>query len=151
MKLFLQPNGSVWAVGIESDDPKKIKQQVWSFYSHGAIDSAEDVTHLSDKFSYVWTDKERLEKYFLNSSFHKVLNEMPEPKIMTPFGMMENHSYREAKGLGLGARIAHKIKKLAKERMADLLENTDRWWRPHDPTEVYCLGTIKAEKPDKDS
>jgi hypothetical protein len=138
MKLFLQPNGSVWAVGMESDDPKKIEQQVWSFYSHGAIDSAEDVTHLSDRFSYVWTDKERLEKYFLNSSFHKVLNETELCGITL-------------KSLGLGARIAHKIKKLAKERMAELLENTDRWWRPYDPTDVYSLGTIKAEKPDKDS
>jgi len=138
MKLFLQPNGSVWAVGMECDDPKKIEQQVWSFYSHGAIDSADDVTHLSDRFSYIWTDKERLKKYFYNSSYHKVLNDEPVD-VDAP------------RGLGAGARLYHKIKNLAAQRMAELLENTDRWWRPYDPTDVYSLGTIKAEKPDKDS
>jgi hypothetical protein len=151
MKLFLQPNGSVWAVGMESDDPDAIKQQVWSFFHHGAIESSKDFIELSDRFSYIWTDKERLEKYFLNSSYHKVLNEMPKQKVMTPFGVMENHSYREAKGLGMGAKIAHKIKKLARERMAELLENTDRWWRASASTDTYGLGVISAEKPDKDS
>jgi len=140
MKLFLQPNGSVWAVGMECDNPKEIEAQVWSFYAHGAIDSADDVTHLSDRFSYVWTDKERLEKYFYRSSFHKVFNEEPVDLDAPP-----------STTLAEGARLYHKIKNLAKQRMEELLENTDRWWRPHDPTEVYSLGTIKAEKPDKDS
>ena len=63
MKLFLQPNGSQWSVGMQSDNPKEIERQVWSFFTHGAIESVEDVTHLSESFSYIWTDKERLEKY----------------------------------------------------------------------------------------
>lgn len=137
MKLFLQPNGSVWAVGMESDDPDAIKQQVWSFFQHGAIESAKDFIEMSGRFSYIWTDKERLKKYFLNSSYHKVLNEI--------------HSHREIKSLGFGARVAHKIKKMARERMAELLENTDRWWRASASTDTYGLGIISAEKPDKDS
>tara|TARA_R110002051_G_scaffold12537_1_gene43515 strand:+ start:2984 stop:3406 length:423 start_codon:yes stop_codon:yes gene_type:complete len=140
MKLFLQPNGSVWAVGMQSSDPQKIEQQVWSFFSHGAIDSADDVTNLSEKFSYVWTDRPRLEKYFYNSSFAMVFNEEPVNVNATP-----------ADNLGNGARLYHKIKNLAEKRMEELLENTDRWWRPADPNEVYSLGTISAEKPDKDS
>jgi len=140
MKLFLQPNGSQWSVGMQSDNPKEIERQVWSFFTHGAIESVEDVTHLSESFSYIWTDKERLEKYFLRSSHAIVMNETEGEEASPALHPMVK-----------GVRLAHKIKALAKERMEKLLANTDRWWRPRDPSDVHQLGTVKAENLDSDS
>ena len=74
MKLYLQPNGTVWAVGMESDKPEEIEQQFNSFFNHGAIDSTADCIAMSPSFSYIWTTKEKLEKYFLNSSLAKSID-----------------------------------------------------------------------------
>jgi len=53
MKLYLQPNGTVWAVGIETTNAEEKKQQFDSFFNHGAIDSAADLIEMSPTFSYV--------------------------------------------------------------------------------------------------
>ena len=74
MKLYLQPNGTVWAVGMESDKPEEIEQQFNSFFNHGAIDSTADCIAMSPSFSYIWTTKEKLEKYFLNSLSKYLIN-----------------------------------------------------------------------------
>ena len=64
MKLYLQPNGTVWAVGIETQNAEEMTQQFNSFFNHGAIDSTADLIEMSPSFAYIWTTKEKLEKYF---------------------------------------------------------------------------------------
>ena len=78
MKLYLQPNGTVWAVGIETQNSERMEQQFNSFFNHGAVDATADLIEMSPTFSYIWTTKEKLEKYFRNSSLAKVLTDNPE-------------------------------------------------------------------------
>ena len=78
MKLLVQPNGTVWAVGIETENPEEMQQQIYSFYNHGATDSRVDMIEMTPTFSYFWTTKEKLEKYFLNSSLAKILWDNPD-------------------------------------------------------------------------
>jgi hypothetical protein len=131
MKLYLQPNGTVWAVGIESDKPEEITQQFNSFFNHGAIDSTADLNEMSPTFHYIWTTKEKLEKYFRNSSLAKILTDDPEA----------------AKGQKGGAMP--EAEKLAEQRMNDLIH--ERWVHTTPTGEFYTRGTIAAEKIDPDS
>ena len=72
MKLYYQDCGTYIAVAIESDNPEEIELQYNSFYNHSATDG--ELHYMSDRFAYIWTDEERLKKYFLNSSLAKLLN-----------------------------------------------------------------------------
>tara|TARA_B100000519_G_C14173598_1_gene405139 strand:+ start:445 stop:873 length:429 start_codon:yes stop_codon:yes gene_type:complete len=78
MKLYYQDCGTYTAVAIESDDPNEIELQYNSLYNHGATDG--ELHYMSDRFAYVWTDEERLEKYFLNSSLALLLNDSEKYK-----------------------------------------------------------------------
>tara|TARA_A100001037_G_scaffold302905_1_gene335682 strand:+ start:2027 stop:2455 length:429 start_codon:yes stop_codon:yes gene_type:complete len=78
MKLYYQDCGTYTAVAIESDDPREIELQYNSLYNHGATDG--ELHYMSDRFAYVWTDEERLEKYFLNSSLALLLNDSEKYK-----------------------------------------------------------------------
>jgi len=131
MKLYLQPNGTVWAVGIESDKPEEITQQFNSFFNHGAIDSTADLNEMSPTFHYIWTTKQKLEKYFRNSSLAKVLTDDPEA------------------GKGQKGGAMPEAEKLAEQRMNDLIH--ERWVHTTATGEYYTRGTIAAEKIDPDS
>ena len=131
MKLYLQPNGTVWAVGIETQDSERMEQQFNSFFNHGAIDSTADLIEMSPTFSYIWTTKEKLEKYFRNSSLAKVLTDNPEA------------------GKGEKGGALPEARELARKRMSDLIH--ERWVHTTATGEFYTRGTIAAEKLDPDS
>ena len=105
MKLYYQDCGTYIAIAIESDDPEEIELQYNSFYNHSATDG--ELHYMSDRFAYIWTDKERLEKYFLNSSFHLLLNKFPQ-------------KYKGVKG-----GVMADARKLAKRRFDELKESTE--------------------------
>ena len=131
MKLLVQPNGTVWAVGIETENPEEMQQQIYSFYNHGATDSKVDMIEMTPTFSYFWTTKEKLEKYFLNSSLAKILWDNPDA------------------GKGKKAGALPEAEKLAEKRMKELV--VDKWVRTTQSGEFYTRGTIAAEKLDPDS
>ena len=131
MKLYLQPNGTVWAVGIETKNAEEMTQQFNSFFNHGAIDSTADLIEMSPSFAYIWTTKEKLEKYFLNSSLAKILWDNPDA------------------GKGKKAGALPEAEKLAEKRMKELV--VDKWVRTTQSGEFYTRGTIAAEKLDPDS
>tara|TARA_R100001082_G_C4336186_1_gene147895 strand:+ start:75 stop:470 length:396 start_codon:yes stop_codon:yes gene_type:complete len=131
MKLLVQPNGTVWAVGIETENPEEMQQQIYSFYNHGATDSRVDMIEMTPTFSYFWTTKEKLEKYFLNSSLAKILWDNPDA------------------GKGKKAGALPEAEKLAEKRMKELV--VDKWVRTTQSGEFYTRGTIAAEKLDPDS
>ena len=70
--LVYQPLGNNWALGIESDDPKEIESQDFSWYNHGAYNGK--LKFLSDRFAYIWTTEEKFHKYLYNSSLAILLN-----------------------------------------------------------------------------
>ena len=131
MKLYLQPNGTVWAVGIASESAEEITQQFNSFFNHGAIDSTADLNEMSPNFHYIWTTKEKLEKYFLNSSLAKILTDNPDA------------------GKGQKGGALPEAEKLAEQRMNDMIH--ERWVHTTPTGEFYTRGTIAAEKIDPDS
>ena len=131
MKLYLQPNGTVWAVGIESESAEEITQQFNSFFNHGAIDSTADLNEMSPNFHYIWTTKEKLEKYFLNSSLAKILTDNPDA------------------GKGQKGGALPEAEKLAEQRMNDMIH--ERWVHTTPTGEFYTRGTIAADKIDPDS
>ena len=131
MKLYLQPNGTVWAVVIESESAEEITQQFNSFFNHGAIDSTADLNEMSPNFHYIWTTKEKLEKYFLNSSLAKILTDNPDA------------------GKGQKGGALPEAEKLAEQRMNDMIH--ERWVHTTPTGEFYTRGTIAAEKIDPDS
>ena len=131
MKLYVQPNGTVWAVGIETSNRERMKQQFDSFFNHGAIEANADLIEMSPTFSYIWTSRQRLEKYFRNSSLAKVLTDNPEA------------------GKGEKGGALPEAKKLAEKRMSDLIPERGVHTTP--TGEFYTRGTIAAEKIDPDS
>ena len=131
MKLYLQPNGTVWALGLETNSKKEREEQFNSFFNHGAIDSAADLIEMTPSFSYIWTTKEKLEKYFLNSSLAKVLTDNPDA------------------GKGEKGGALPQAEKLAEQRMNDLTH--ERWVHTTQAGEFYTRGTIAAERLDSDA
>ena len=65
-KLVYQPLGNNWALGIETDDPKEIESQDFSWYNHGAYNGT--LKFMSPRFAYIWTTEEDFHKYLYNSS-----------------------------------------------------------------------------------
>jgi hypothetical protein len=71
-KLVYQPLGNNWAIGIESDDPKEIESQDFSWYNHGAYNGT--LKFMSPRFAYIWSTEEDFLKYLYNSSLAILLN-----------------------------------------------------------------------------
>ena len=71
-QLVYQPLGNNWAVGIETDDPKEIESQDFSWYNHGAYNGT--LKFLSERFAYIWTTEEKFHKYLYNSSLAILLD-----------------------------------------------------------------------------
>jgi hypothetical protein len=65
-KLIYQPLGNNWAIGIESDNPKEIESQDFSWYNHGAYNGT--LKFMSPRFAYIWSTEEDFLKYLYNSS-----------------------------------------------------------------------------------
>ena len=124
MKLYIQPNGSVCAIVIESQSATEIKQQYWSFFNHGAVDKTASLIQMSPTFSYIWTTPAKLKEYFLRSSFAMCLNE-------DAFGRTIRERYKGQKG-----GILKKAKELANERQDDLI--TDKWISTKEVSPVYA-------------
>ena len=127
MKLSYQNTGINVAVGIEGKK-EEIRQQYNSFFNHGAIDRTADLHWLGPTFAFVWSDDKRLEKYFKNSSYHKVLNEFEGEQDKTS-----------------GPIISRKIKTMAKERFQELLNNREVIVRYKKSGDFYTEGKVGAE------
>jgi len=150
MKLYYHNRGLHWALGIEGTKAQ-INTQFDSLFNHGAIERTADLQWMGESFAYVWTTQERLKKYFRNASYHEVLNDIErsdkyKKKVMTPFGVMDNHSYTY-KGLQFGAMIARKIRERAKERYDEM--TNENFLHVCDAYSIpWTMGTIAAENPD---
>ena len=88
MKLIYQPLGTSSLVGIETNDETERTEQYWSFWNHGA--TSGKLHEMSENFHYITTSDEKLERYFLNSSFHLLLNKFPEKYKGIKGGVMED-------------------------------------------------------------
>ena len=71
-KLIYQPLGNNWAIGIESDDPKEIESQDFSWYNHGAYNGT--LKFMSPRFAYIWSTEENFLKYLYDSSLAILLD-----------------------------------------------------------------------------
>ena len=59
-------------MGIESDDPKEIESQDFSWYNHGAYNGT--LKFMSPRFAYIWSTEENFLKYLYNSSLAVLLD-----------------------------------------------------------------------------
>jgi hypothetical protein len=126
MKLVYQPLGTVSLVGIESNDRQEILEQYYSLWNHGA--TGGKLHWMSDNFAYVTSSEESLERYFLNSSFHLLLNKYPD-------------KYKGVKGGVMGD-----VKKLATRRLAELKENSEVFMSTNPNVYDYSLGRIEPQE-----
>jgi len=105
MKLIYQPLGTSCLVGIETDNEEERMEQYFSFWNHGA--TSGKLHEMSDNFHYITSSPEKMEKYFVNSSFHLLLNKFPQKYKGVKGGVMED------------------ARKLGARRYEDLKENTE--------------------------
>ena len=105
MKLIYQPLGTSCLVGIETDNETERTEQYYSFWNHGA--TSGKLHEMSDNFHYITSSPEKMERYFVNSSFHLLLNKYPEKYKGVKGGVMED------------------ARKLAARRYEELKENTE--------------------------
>lgn len=106
IKNSLYKNGSVIAVWIKADNRDELNQNYWSFYNHGAT-NADDLNWTDELEGYFWTNRDKLKKYFKNSSAAIVYNELGDD--------WEGDRVT-------GPQIQKRIKELAEKRMAELFE-----------------------------
>jgi hypothetical protein len=129
MKLVLQQLGTVWLIGIESNNREEVERQYYSLWNHGATSGG--LHEMCDTFFYIVSDKERVEQYFINSSLHLILNKFPD-------------AYKGFEG---GAMTHARAK--AKERYDSMIPERfikETSWASQ--ADVYELGKISAENPD---
>ena len=126
MKLILQRLGSVWLIGIETDNLEERQAQYWSLWNHGATNA--DIHEMSDSFAYIVSDEERVKKYLLNSSLHRVLNKFPD-------------AYKGFEG---GA-MPH-AKSLARRRLDELMENQETFVSTNPFDYNYSIGKTEARE-----
>ena len=126
MKLVLQQLGTVWLIGIESNDPEEMEQQYNSFWNHGATSGG--LHEMCETFSYIVTDEERAKKYFINSSLHLLLNLHPEGFKGVEGGVMPS------------------AKALAEKRLAELMENTEVFMSTNPVVYDYSLGRTESRE-----
>jgi hypothetical protein len=126
MKLIYQPLGTASLVGIESDNPQEIEEQYYSFWNHQA--TGGKLHWMCDTFAYITTSDEKLEKYFLNSSLHLILNKFPD-------------AYKGFEG---GA-MTH-AKSLAKRRFEELRENHEPFHSTNPIVYDYSIGRTEARE-----
>ena len=133
MKIYYDNKGFHWAIGIEGTKAE-IKRQHTSFFNHGAIGKSARLTWIGSNFAYVWTTEEKAKKYFRNSSYHEVLNDIDDGKI----------KIREGGGLSTAVRVVRKIRERAQERFNEMkkeifLRTCDKFITP------YTMGEISHD------
>ena len=126
MKLILQRLGSVWLIGIETDNLEERQAQYWSLWNHGATNA--DLHEMSNSFAYIVSDEERVKKYLLNSSLHRVLNKFPD-------------AYKGFEG---GA-MPH-ARCLANRRLEELFENQEVFMSTNPIVYDYSIGRTEARE-----
>ena len=126
MKLVYQPLGTVSLVGVESNDPQEIIEQYYSLWNHEA--TGGKLHWMCDTFAYITSNEEALEKYFVNSSFHLLLNKYPE-------------KYRGVKG-----GVMADARKLGARRFAELKENSEVFMSTNPVVYDYSLGRTEARE-----
>lgn len=126
MKLVYQPLGTVSLVGIESNDPQEIIEQYYSLWNHEA--TGGKLHWMCATFAYVTSNEEALEKYFVNSSFHLLLNKYPQ-------------KYKNVKG-----GVMADARKLGARRLAELKENSEVFMSTNPVVYDYSLGRTEARE-----
>tara|TARA_Y100000310_G_scaffold304749_1_gene344212 strand:- start:544 stop:1035 length:492 start_codon:yes stop_codon:yes gene_type:complete len=126
MRFVYQPLGTVSLVGIESNNEQEIIEQYYSLWNHGA--TGGKLHWMCDTFAYVTSNEEALEKYFVNSSFHLLLNKYPE-------------KYKGVKG-----GVMADVRKLAARRLAELKENSEVFMSTNPVVYDYSLGRTEARE-----
>lgn len=129
MKLTYQNTGINVAVGIEGSK-SEIEGQYFSFLNHGAIGPTAKLEWLNSGMAFVWTTDEKLKKYFKNSSYHIVMNELGEDFVGSATS---------------GPIVSKRIKSLAESRFNELIENRDVIVRYKKSGDFYEIGTMNAE------
>jgi len=130
MRLVYQSLGTASYVGMESNDEKEIVEQYYSFWNHGA--TSGKLHWMSETFAYISTSPENLWKYFVNSSYHLLLNNYPD----TWEGQEDTHEFQE------------EILKLATKRYDQLKENTETFHSTNPRTFDYSLGKTESHSLD---
>jgi len=124
MKLVYQPLGTVSLVGMESNDQQEIIEQYYSLWNHEA--TGGKLHWMSDNFAYITSNEEALEKYFVNSSFHLLLNKYPE-------------KYTEDS-------VMPDARKLGARRLAELKENSETFMSTNPVVADYSLGKVESRE-----
>ncbi|MAH45511.1 hypothetical protein CMI37_06765 [Candidatus Pacearchaeota archaeon] len=126
MRLIYQPLGTVCLVGIESDDKQEIEEQYYSFWNHQA--TGGKLHWMCDTFAYITSNEKALNKYFLNSSLHLILNKFPD-------------AYK-----GFEGGAIHHARSLAKRRLEELKENSETFISTNPVVYDYSLGRTEARE-----
>ena len=124
MKLVYQPLGTVSLVGMQSNNRQEIIEQYYSLWNHEA--TGGKLHWMCPTFAYVTSNEEALEKYFVNSSFHLLLNKYPE-------------KYKGVKG-----GVMADARKLGARRLAELKENSEVFMSTNPVVYDYSLGRTEA-------
>ena len=134
VKNSVYKNGSVIAVWVKADNRDELNYNYWSFYNHGAT-NAEDLNWTDELEGYFWTNRNKLKKYFKNSSAAIVYNELGEDW---------------AGDKVTGPEIQRRIMELAEKRLIELLETVGHNPLAKTPFNSYAMGTIQTDRPSGD-
>ena len=134
LKLTQKNCGSRIAVGLHGEE-NDILDRFNSFWNHGA--TSGELHWLTDGNAYFWTNEKDLKKAILNATLFELWNKHPE--------LEEND--REAEALTLAESIA--ANRHAKIENNPKLLNFDKQVSIAN-IDYFCMGTIRAEKPDSD-
>ena len=139
MKLIYQPLGTSCLVGIETSDEEKRMEQYFSFWNHGA--TSGKLHEMSDNFHYISSSPEKLERYFVNSSFHLLLNKFPQKYKGVKGGVM-------ADARKLGARRFEELKASTEPHQfySTMLVNYDYSVSKSEPLVVQSSGVANDEE-----
>ena len=137
MKLIYQPLGTACLVGIETSDEERRMEQYFSFWNHGA--TSGKLIELGDNFHYITSSPEKMEKYFVNSSFHLLLNTFPKKYKGVKGGVM-------ADARKLGARRYEYLKENTEVFYSTQLGNYDYSVGKNEPLVVQRNGITNDEE-----
>lgn len=129
MKLVYQPLGTVSLVGIESHNKEDVLGQYYSFWNHGA--TTGKLHEMCDGFYYITTNEKKLGEYFVNSSFHMLLNE-------------DSKRYKKVKG-----GVMEAARSLGKKRLEELKQNSEVFYSTRLGDRDYSMGKIESVYTDK--
>jgi hypothetical protein len=134
LKLTQKNCGSRIAVGLHGEE-NDILDRFNSFWNHGA--TSGKLHWLTDGNAYFWTTEEDLKKAVINATLFEILNKYPE--------IEENNEEHIAEA---------QARDIAAHRLAQI-ENNPKLLNFDKQVSIanidyFCMGTIRAEKPDCD-